>query len=97
MPLLPWEWAAYLATGAEIILPILLFVGVFTRLSALALFVFNAVAVYSYPAIWGQGFYDHRYWGALCLVLICWGAGKLSIDYARQLKAQNETNTEAGE
>ena len=48
VPLLPPELAAWLATAAELTLPVLLVLGLGTRLSALALFVFNAVAVISW-------------------------------------------------
>ena len=48
VPLLPPEFAAYLATGAELALPVLLVVGLFGRFAALGLFVLNAVAVYAY-------------------------------------------------
>uniref|UniRef100_UPI0038F77CBC DoxX family protein n=1 Tax=Streptomyces scabiei TaxID=1930 RepID=UPI0038F77CBC len=59
VPLLPWQLAAYLATGAELALPLLLIPGLFGRLSALALFAVNAMAVVSYPLLWQQGFTDH--------------------------------------
>ena len=44
VPLLPSDVAAYLATYAELILPVLLVIGLFTRPAALALFILNAVA-----------------------------------------------------
>lgn len=52
VPLLSAKWAAILGTGAELLLPALLVVGLLTRYTALALFVFNAVAVLSYPSLW---------------------------------------------
>lgn len=81
VPLLSTEIAAWLATGIELGLPPLLALGLLTRPTALALLVFNAVAVISYPVLWQQGFYDHRYWGALLLMLLVWGPGKLAIDH----------------
>lgn len=51
VPFLSPNIAAILGTGAEIVLPLLLIVGLLTRFSALALFVFNIVAVASYPAL----------------------------------------------
>lgn len=51
VPLLSPELAATLGTAAEIVLPVLLILGLFTRLSAVALFVFNLIAVVSYPAL----------------------------------------------
>ena len=47
----------------------------------LPLFLFNIMAVVSYPVIWEGGFYDHQLWGALILMNVMWGAGKLSIDH----------------
>jgi putative oxidoreductase len=81
VPFLPFEVAAYLGTAAELILPPLLLLGIFTRITAGALFLFNVVAVVSYPAIWGGGFYDHQLWGMMMLVTFIWGPGKLSVDH----------------
>ena len=80
VPFLPFEMAAYLGTAAELILPPLLLLGIFTRATAGALFLFNIVAVVSYPAIWGGGFYDHQLWGMMLLVSVIWGPGKLAAD-----------------
>ncbi len=52
VPLLSVKWAAVLGTATELILPLLLLFGLLTRYTALVLFVFNAVAVLSYPALW---------------------------------------------
>jgi putative oxidoreductase len=49
VPFLPPEIAAYIGTGVEITMPVLLAVGLATRFSALVLFVFNIIAVVSYP------------------------------------------------
>lgn len=81
VPFLPFEVAAYLGTAAELLLPPLLVLGLFTRLTALSLFLFNIVAVISYPVIWGNGFYDHQLWGAMLLVGVLWGPGRLSVDH----------------
>jgi len=80
VPILSFELAAYLGTAVEIIIPIALIIGSYTRLSAAILFAFNAIAVYSYPVLWEQGFYDHRYWAAMLAALVVWGAGKYSFD-----------------
>lgn len=50
VPLLPPAIAAQLATWSEIIFGVMLLVGVFTSLAALALFALNAVAVYAYSS-----------------------------------------------
>jgi len=81
VPFLPFELAAYIGTAAELILPPLLALGLLCRPVSLALFIFNIIAVVSYPAIWGGGFYDHQLWGMMLLVSFIWGPGNLSVDY----------------
>jgi putative oxidoreductase len=81
VPLLPSTLAAYLGTAAELLLPVFLFLGLGTRYAALALFVFNIVAVVSYPELMGAGLKDHQVWGLLLLITLCHGPGKLSLDY----------------
>jgi putative oxidoreductase len=81
VPLLPTELAAYLATAAELALPVLLALGLAGRFSALALFVFNYIAVISYPDLSDGGLKDHFYWGFLLLVPLLHGPGKLSVDH----------------
>lgn len=49
VPLLSPDVAALLGTGAELLLPVLLVFGLGTRFAAAALFLFNIVAVISYP------------------------------------------------
>ena len=49
VPLLPSNVAAYLGTGVELFFPVLLVLGLGTRFAAFVLFVFNIVAVVSYP------------------------------------------------
>jgi putative oxidoreductase len=49
--------------------------------AALALFVFNIVAVISYPDISAAGISDHLHWGFLLAVTIFHGPGKLSVDH----------------
>jgi len=80
VPFIPWELAAYLGTAAELILPVFLVLGLATRLSALALFLFNIIAVVSYPVLWEGGYYDHKLWGVLLLVIVIYGQGKVSLD-----------------
>jgi putative oxidoreductase len=81
VPLLPPELAAYLGTAAELALPILLVLGLGTRFAALALFVFNIVAVLSYPDLNAAGLAQHQMWGLLLLVTLLHGPGKLAIDH----------------
>lgn len=86
VPFLPWELAAYLGTAAELILPVFLVLGLLTRPMAAILFVFNIMAVVSYPVIWEGGFFDHQFWGALILMNVMWGAGNISLDYLLKKK-----------
>jgi putative oxidoreductase len=81
VPLLPPELAAWLGTGAELVLPVFLALGLGGRFAAAALFVFNIVAVISYPDLGEVGLRDHQYWGLLLLVTLLHGPGKLSVDH----------------
>ncbi|HJW80751.1 MAG TPA: DoxX family membrane protein [Acidiferrobacterales bacterium] len=80
VPLLSPTLAAYLGTGAELVLPVLLALGLGGRLAAAALFVFNIIAVISYPDLNEVGVMQHQYWGVLLLLPLLYGPGKLSID-----------------
>lgn len=81
VPFLPAEAAAYLGTSVELCLPVLLVLGLGTRFAAAILFVFNIIAVISYPDLSEVGLKDHQYWGLLLLVTLFHGPGKLSLDY----------------
>lgn len=81
VPLLPPDVAAYLGTANELVLPVFLAAGLATRPVAFMLFVFNIIAVVSYPALWETGFQDHVYWGLMLLVPLFYGPGRLSIDH----------------
>ncbi|NJO15701.1 MAG: DoxX family protein [Thioploca sp.] len=80
VPLLPPVIAAYLGTAAELALPPLLVLGLFGHFSALALLVFNAVAVMSYPDLSPVGLQHHLYWGMLLAFFAVHGSGRLSVD-----------------
>ncbi len=80
VPLLPPELAAYVGTAAELTLPVFLVLGLGTRFFALGLFVFNAVAVISYPGLSEAGLKDHILWGSLMLVTLFHGPGRWSVD-----------------
>jgi putative oxidoreductase len=75
---LPTEFAAYVATYAEHVFPILLVIGLLTRISALALLTMTMVIqIFVYPEAWWS---VHMIWVALALVLIVRGGGALSLD-----------------
>jgi putative oxidoreductase len=81
VPLLSPTLAAYLGTAAELVLPVLLVLGLGGRFAAGALFLFNIVAVMSYPDLKEIGVMQHQYWGVLLLIPLLFGPGKLSIDH----------------
>ena len=81
VPLLPPELAAYLGTAVELGLPVLLVLGLGTRFAAFVLFVFNIIAVVSYPDLGEVGLKDHQYWGLLLLFPLLHGPGKIAIDH----------------
>lgn len=94
VPLIAPEIAAYLATATELTLPILLVIGLGTRFAAIVLFVFNVVAVISYPSLGEVGRELHIYWGLMLLALIAHGGGLLSVDawLARRCRPQPTKN-----
>ncbi|PZU49009.1 MAG: DoxX family protein [Sphingomonas sp.] len=76
---LPSDLAAILATTAEHVLPVLLVLGLATRLSALGLLGMTMVIqIFVYPQAWWP---VHSLWAALALVLIVRGGGRLSADH----------------
>ena len=81
VPLLPSDVAAVLGTGTELFFPVLLFLGLGTRFAAAVLFVFNIIAATSYPDLSEAGRMQHFYWGALLLVTLIHGPGKISVDH----------------
>jgi len=83
LPLVPPEIAAHLAAYAEHLFPALLIVGLFSRLSALALLGMTAVIeIFVYPLAWPT----HLSWAGLLLVVIARGAGPVSLDRAIGLR-----------
>ena len=78
LPLLPPEIAAYAATTVELTTPVLLVLGLLTRPAAFVLLGMTAVIeIFVYPQSWPT----HIQWAAMLLVLLCRGAGALSIDH----------------
>ena len=80
VPVLPPYLAAMLGTAAEVGLPVLLVLGLGTRFTAFAMFVFNIVAATSYPDLSPAGLKDHILWGALLMVTFFYGPGKIALD-----------------
>jgi putative oxidoreductase len=80
VPLLSPELAAFLGTATELVVPVFLAFGLGARAAAAALFVFNIVAVISYPELEGAALEQHFVWGILLLVTLTRGPGALSLD-----------------
>lgn len=76
---LPPEFAAPLAFYAEHLFPALLFVGLLSRVSAVALLVMTLVIqVFVYPDAWWP---VHSLWVAMAAVIIVRGPGIFSLDH----------------
>jgi putative oxidoreductase len=81
VPLLNSDFAAYLASSAELGLPVLLLLGLCGRFAAAGLFILNAVAAWSYYSELSEaGLNQHLYWGILLAVLLILSRGKWSLD-----------------
>jgi putative oxidoreductase len=79
LPFLQPVHAAYAATIAEHVFPILLVLGLFTRLSAAALLGMTlTIQLFVYPDAWPT----HLSWAGLLLPLIAMGGGRLALDRA---------------
>jgi putative oxidoreductase len=78
LPLLAPEIAAYITVTIELTTPVLLVLGLATRPVALVLLAMTAVIeVFVYPQAWPT----HVQWAAMLLVLLCRGAGRVSLDH----------------
>ena len=78
LPLIPPVWAAAAATLAEHILPVLLILGLLSRISALGLLIMTAVIqIFVFPAAW----VTHGLWAVTLLVVLTHGPGRLSLDH----------------
>lgn len=80
VPVIPFQLAAYMATAGELMLPVLLVLGLFTRFGLAGLFVLNLVAAISYPDISPAGTQQHIMWGLMMVVLLIHGPKLFSVD-----------------
>lgn len=71
------EAVAFAAGSAEIMLPILLVLGLATRLAAFGLLVMTAVVQLTMP----DGWPIHVTWAAMALGIMAWGPGRVSLDH----------------
>ena len=76
VPFLPPLVAAIFGTAFEIVCPILLTLGLATRLATLPLIVMTAVINFTY-----QEATEHYHWAMLLGFILFYGPGKISIDH----------------
>lgn len=78
LPVVPYRLAAYLATYAEHLFPVLLILGLASRLSAGALLLMTLVIqTFVYPSAWAT----HLGWATALAFIIFRGPGALSVDH----------------
>lgn len=77
LPLIPPELAAYAATTAEHVFPVLLLLGLATRLSAFALLMMTlTIQLFVYPSAYAT----HGVWATVLVYLLARGGGDYSLD-----------------
>lgn len=78
VPVLPPEIAAPMAASVELTAPILLVLGLFTRLATLPMIAMTLVIqIFVYPQSWA----DHLAWMTFLLLLLSRGPGVISLDH----------------
>ena len=80
VPLLSPHIAAALGTGAELVLPALILLGLGGRFAAAGLSILNVVAVISVEDMAIPALQQHIFWGSVLAGLLLWGPGRWSID-----------------
>src|SRR5262249_19331043 len=75
VPLLPPALAAYMATAVELVGPVLLVLGLATRLAALPMMAMTLVIQLTYLQ-----HIDHLYWLMLLGLIVLYGPGPLALD-----------------
>ena len=80
VPLLSPTAAAFMGTGGELVLPVLLALGLFGRFAAAGLTILNIVAVISLMDVPDAALLGHVFWGSLLLAVLLWGPGAIALD-----------------
>lgn len=80
VPFLNPELAAYLGTGGELLLPVLLVLGLFSPIATIGLSILNVMAVLSLEEIGPAAFSLHVVWGMLLALVLLWGPGRIGVD-----------------
>ena len=81
LPGIPADIAAIAGTAGELILPICLAAGLFTRFGAVGLLIMTAVIEFIVPADYGISNPEHYVWMMLLGIPLVKGAGILSLDH----------------
>jgi putative oxidoreductase len=81
VPLLNPTVAAFLGTGGELGLSVLLIAGLFGRVAAAGLSILNVVALISLMEVPEAALMGHVFWASLLGFLVLWGPGALSLDH----------------
>ncbi len=78
VPIIPPDLAAYIATASELAMPLLLWVGLFSRFAALPLLGMTIVIeAFVFPL----AYETHGLWATALLLIMIYGPGKISLDY----------------
>ncbi len=85
VPVLSPEMAAFFGTGAELLAPLMLLLGLGTRLAALVLLLMTAVIQLTYLS-----HITHLYWAVGCVILMVLGSGMMGWDYRIRKKNMND-------
>lgn len=76
VPVINPELAAYLAAATELTCPILLTLGIAARFATVPMLIMTAVIQFTY-----YNSNEHFYWAMLLATILCFGPGKISLDY----------------
>ena len=101
VPFLDPGWATVMITAGEMGFSLLLVLGFWSRMSALGLFVINALALYSYYGVLKEtslALHDHLHWGLLLLLLMTSKCGYMHCDRLKELayKTYNHFGSDQG-
>ncbi|MEM5501818.1 DoxX family protein [Ahrensia kielensis] len=73
----PFPYAIAFGAGlGEIILPVLLVLGIFTRFAALGILAMTVIIQLTVPTGWPV----HLTWAAIALAVMAWGPGRIAVD-----------------
>lgn len=80
-PLLSYQLLAIISTFLELILPLLIFFGLFARPAALFLMVHIGITLFYIEMFREDGFYNHIEVGLILLMIMFWGVGKITLQF----------------